>query len=167
MLGRIPKTAASCVSCVRMQMEKHGPCEYHRGLNGEVVEYKGPDQYVPSDWVKEIVGRRYSSSTGLWLCTGYDPRTGFWMRTLEENSARALINVSEAAIDRTFHRVRMTAGAFTLLKVIKKLGRLPNPSEAENVLLPLARETLFQNGYITREGDITPAGTAAKEFEVL
>lgn len=74
-------------------------CKNHpKGKN-----YNGIDLYSPSDWVKLVVGKKYKGYDGkIYICTGYDPAAGFWMK--DENSS--LINISERAIDRTFHVVR-------------------------------------------------------------
>jgi hypothetical protein len=62
--------------------------------------------------VLEVVGGKYRaprwSGSGPfpiieYVCDGYDPRHGFWMRDPTDGYQT---NVSEAAIDRTYHRVR-------------------------------------------------------------
>lgn len=84
------------------------PCPDHRGKDGRFVDYKGYDAYEPSEWVLTVVGKRYRGFDGrVYLCFGYDPRSGFWMRAEGEPAREA--NVSEAAIDRTYHRVREPA----------------------------------------------------------
>jgi hypothetical protein len=60
--------------------------------------------YKPSEWVLTVVGKKYKGFDGrVYLCFGYDPRSGFWMRTIDEPMRES--NVSEAAIDRSYHRV--------------------------------------------------------------
>ena len=70
---------------------------------------------MPSSWVLEVVGGKYraprwkqSGESGEYpiveyMCDGYDPRHGFWMR---DTSDGYQTNVSEMAIGRTYHRVR-------------------------------------------------------------
>jgi hypothetical protein len=100
MTGRIPRRSSDCVHC----NQAGKTCSSHTGRNGQLVDYAGPDLYVPSDWVASVVGGEYRGSGRVWTCTGYDPRTGFWMRATDGD--RHVTNVSERAIDRTFHRVR-------------------------------------------------------------
>jgi hypothetical protein len=96
--GWIPKDPAWCTRCIA----EGSPCGDHRGPDGSVRSYRGSDAYEPSSWVLEVVGKRYKAWGGPYLCFGYDPRSGFWMRS--EADGRET-NVSEAAIDRTFHRI--------------------------------------------------------------
>ena len=62
-----------------------------------------PKDYEPTDWVKSVVGTKYKSDSKIWSCIGYDPGCGFWMENIED--VNELTNISERAIDRTFHRV--------------------------------------------------------------
>lgn len=62
-----------------------------------------PKEYEPGEWVLSIVGNRYQSNNVIYDCIGYDPSCGFWM---ENENSKELINISERAIDRTFHKVR-------------------------------------------------------------
>jgi len=72
--------------------------------------------YEPSKWVLEVVGGQYRAprwdtgpdgvakdDTVTYTCDGYDPRSGFWMVDPRDGYQT---NVSERAIDRTYHRVR-------------------------------------------------------------
>lgn len=105
MKGTVPKSHACCTRCIDSRMNGNGdPCSDHRGKDGAFVDYAGPDAYEPSEWVLTVVGKRYRGFGGLvYSCFGYDPRSGFWMRA-EDGSREA--NVSEAAIDRTYHQLR-------------------------------------------------------------
>lgn len=75
------------------------------------MPYDGPDVYEPSKWVLDVVGSHYkgyciyTQCLRVWTCTGYDPRSGFWLKTDDDLGPPRLTNVSERAIDRTFHRV--------------------------------------------------------------
>lgn len=65
---------------------------------------KYPEGYEPTDWVQMQVGQHFKSFNRKYLCFGYDPRQGFWMRSVDDPEDER--NVSERAIDRTFHRCR-------------------------------------------------------------
>jgi hypothetical protein len=82
------------------------PCRDHRDAQGNRAPYTGRDVYEPSEWVQKVVGKRYRAwNSEIYLCTGYDPRAGFWMRNvLDEGDLR---NVSERAIGGTYHEVRV------------------------------------------------------------
>ncbi len=160
MTWRIPKLAAWCSYCI----ERREPCLNHRSPTGDVIEYAGRDAYEPSSWVLEQVGRRFTAFDWcdvandqpiVYVCTGYDPRHGFWMQNVATGARR---NISERAIGRTYHRVEMTCGASLLLEQIAKLGRMPSVEEADRVSIPLATRTLLQLGYITANGAITDSG---------
>lgn len=100
--GSIPRRSADCVHChqyIGIKFVRRHPCEQHPGG----ADYVGPDAYEPSDWVKSVVDKRYRGTDGVFLCTGYDPRCGFWMRHTER--ADDIRNVSERAIGRTYHRI--------------------------------------------------------------
>jgi hypothetical protein len=105
MSGEIPKLHTDCAVCFRDK----SLCDAHRSKDGQPVPYEGPDLYEPSAWVREVVGQRYSawsykrSASAIFLCTGYDPRCGFWM--VDETDSTDVHNVSERAIGRTFHRL--------------------------------------------------------------
>lgn len=62
-----------------------------------------PEDYSPSDWVKSVVNKHYKGNNITYICIGYDPSCGFWMENI---NSKELINISERAIDRTFHKVR-------------------------------------------------------------
>jgi hypothetical protein len=51
---------------------------------------------------QNVVGKTYKGFDGTYLCFGYDPREGFWMRSVDSERQT---NVSERAIGRTFHVV--------------------------------------------------------------
>lgn len=106
MKGTVPKSYECCTRCIGNWInEGGGPCPDHRGKDGAHVDYAGPNAYEPSDWVLTVVGKRYRGfDERVYLCFGYDPRSGFWMRAEGEPICEA--NVSEAAIDRTYHRLR-------------------------------------------------------------
>ena len=100
MNGLVPKSAAWCRYCVG---EKK-PCPDHR-----TGEYSGSNLYEPTAWVLEVVDKHYSAWDGrIYHCFGYDPRCGFWMRTVDEPVRET--NVSERAIGRTFHVVQRKVG---------------------------------------------------------
>lgn len=118
MPGRVPQDPVCCSRCYErseglLQNYKRSavPCDEHRGREGQPVPYTGPEKYEPSEWVQGVVGHKYRAYDGqahcerIWLCWGYDPRAGFWMRTIDNLGAPRETNVSERAIDRTFHRV--------------------------------------------------------------
>lgn len=158
MSGQIPKLSAWCSYCIAPDAYGNppGPCGHHRGPDGGPIEYAGRDAYDPSPWVLDVVGKRYSSYRGVCECFGYDPRNGFWMRVLATGEK---CNVSERAIDRTFHRIRITWGAERALLLLSELGRWPNKPEAELVDIPAAQETLRALGLVTPDA-ITDAGRA-------
>lgn len=85
------------------------------------MEFTGYDAYEPTEWVTQVVGTRYKAwDKRTYLCTGYDPRSGFWMRTVDDGKPR-ITNVSERAINRTYHEVRLTWGAFRMLELTGSL----------------------------------------------
>lgn len=92
---KIPRDPSWCSYCVSPDRV----CDHH--VDGK--EYSGPDAYDPSEWVLENVGKRFTSFERPYLCFGYDPRHGFWMRDEASGEQR---NVSERAIGRTYHEVR-------------------------------------------------------------
>ncbi len=51
------------------------------------------------------VGRFFDGHKGPWYCDSYDPRCGYWMTSLDGTRRK---NVSERAIDRTFHTITKT-----------------------------------------------------------
>ncbi len=157
---KIPRDPNWCSFCVAPEQwrEAAGPCQFHRGPKGETIHYAGPDAYDPSEWVLEVVGKRYRGSDRTWVCFGYDPRHGFWMQTVDEEAPERKANVSERAIGRTFHPVRMTSGAERLLGRIQVLGRIPAGDEADGIALDLALDTLRRCGFVTKQGRVTPAG---------
>ena len=62
-----------------------------------------PTNYIPTSWVKSVINNEYRSSGIIYKCIGYDPECGFWM---EDPNTKELKNISERAIDRTFHKIR-------------------------------------------------------------
>lgn len=104
---KIPANPAWCSYCIQSE---EGPCESHRGRNGRPKAYSGHDGYEPSEWVLRVVGQRYTAWDAhchcirTWECFGYDPRHGFWMRTVDDFGVYRETNVSERAIDRTWLR---------------------------------------------------------------
>lgn len=107
MSGTIPRKSSDCVWCVR-----DGVCQYHRGSGGNAIEYTGPEMYEPTEWIQEVVGQHFTGvdwkleARRTWLCTGYDPRCGFWLVTVDDLGPERLTNVSERAIGSTFHKVK-------------------------------------------------------------
>lgn len=97
--NRIPKHHTWCSYCI----EGNGVlCEHHRAPDDSHCEFTGPYAYEPSAWVLSVVGKHYRAwDDKTYLCIGYDPRHGFWMQDI--NSPKKT-NISERAIDRTFHR---------------------------------------------------------------
>jgi len=105
--GKVPAKSADCVWCERFRRAgsspaKYDPCEHHVGS----ADYAGPELYHPSSWVQEVVGKKFRGpfNEGEFLCTGYDPRCGFWMQRLDEPEAH-LRDLSERAIGRTYHQI--------------------------------------------------------------
>lgn len=56
-----------------------------------------------SAWTDHVVGHRYRGPEGTFICTAYAPRSGFWMQP--EDPSDKPHNVSERAINRTFHPI--------------------------------------------------------------
>ncbi len=101
-MNKIPRCSADCTHCHQydgLKFVKMVPCSAHPGGG----DYQGPDLYEPSEWVIEVVGKMYRGLDGVFRCTGYDPRCGFWMKSTERDSE--IRNVSERAIGRTYHRI--------------------------------------------------------------
>jgi hypothetical protein len=98
----IPKPHEWCSYCIQ---GKGKPCEHHAGPNGTFVEYTGSQAYSPTAGDLATVGKKYRGfDQRIYECFGYDPRHGFWMRTVDEGEPRQT-NVSERAIGRTYHLV--------------------------------------------------------------
>lgn len=93
--GSIPRLSSWCTHCLVPTI--YPTCPHH--VNGE--DYEGRDVHEPSKWVKQVVGAFYDGTEGVYECVGYDPRSGFWMRNLDNPDD--LRNVSERAINRTFN----------------------------------------------------------------
>jgi hypothetical protein len=116
--GHIPAKHTDCSYCIAPKeygVNPPGPCRHHypKDLvgpwNGTYEEYTGSDVYEPTDWVLEVVGAHYRYYDGggprIYRCIGYDPRSGFWMRTIDDGPERKTC-VSERAIGGSFHRYR-------------------------------------------------------------
>ena len=110
-MNNVPKDPGWCSRCIT---SSEGPCKDHAGPDGKPTEYAGYDAYEPSEWVTHVVGKSYSgwdhgtdgsNSARKWTCFGYDPRSGFWMRTADDLGPERTTNISERAIGRTFHEI--------------------------------------------------------------
>lgn len=104
-MNKIPRKSKDCAHCYK----HNGDCVVYLGgcaLHPSGADYDGTEVYQPSEWVQHVVGKRYAGAwgEGVYECTGYDPRCGFWMQNI--NDGADLRNVSERAIDRTYHRIR-------------------------------------------------------------
>lgn len=51
-----------------------------------------------------VVGHKFVGPFGTYFCDSYDPNLGFWMTNVDDPEDRR--NVSERAINRTYHNVR-------------------------------------------------------------
>ncbi len=139
------------------------PCSFHRGPNGQPVEYTGEFMYEPSDFVKHVVGGLYRAidcqihdlPIRRWVCFGYDPRSGFWMRSDDDLGSPKVTNVSERAVNRTFHRLGLTMGAALLLHIGRAEGQLPSADKTPSVSYDRASETLRELGMIEPSGKFT------------
>jgi len=159
---KIPQDPAWCSTCI----EQGKPCEHHVGKDGLPMMYAGPDVYEPSQWVKEVVGKRYRAAFGgIVTCFGYDPRHGFWVRDVEAPHKEH--NISERAIGRTYHAVRLKLGSWNLARLIAKIERVPTVEEAkaQGVGLELALGTLRDLGAINPDGTITDEGRRIAAIE--
>jgi len=106
------------------------------------VPYEGSDVYKPSEWVLRVVGSVLQSYdwTGkvegpvFYECDGYDPRHGFWLRNLRD--PEDVRNVSERAIDRTFHTIHSYSPYRKLVDALLAIKKGPKcfGSEADAVL---------------------------------
>jgi hypothetical protein len=155
---RIPRDPSWCSRCIR-----EGVCEDHRGPDGSPQPYAGPDAYEPTSWVLEVVGGRYRSHRGVDVCTGYDPREGFWMQSAVDASNRT--NVSERAIGRTFHQVDLIPGGGAQRMLVALAGGqacTPEWAAERCVDLDLATARLRDLGFLDGEA-LTAAGRAAGE----
>lgn len=102
-MNKIPSNPAWCSYC-RLADRRCGA--HSPGQDGAPQPYNGSDVYEPSGWVTSVVGRYYQSMGRVYVCDGYDPRHGFWMTSVDRLESRST-NVSERAIDRTFHRLEL------------------------------------------------------------
>ena len=164
----IPKKHTNCSYCIlggRLDWPDPGAappepglCKDHKGEDGQPVEYTGHDAHEPKSLY--TIGYRFRAwDKRTYLCTGYDPRHGFWMRSVDEGKP-ILKNVSERAVGRTFHRVDITWGAFEMLKLTGSLERFPTEEEAEGIWYTHARENLIHCGFLTSANTITTEGSA-------
>ena len=114
MNNTIPRKSTDCRYChdfdessLEIRHASEGVCDHcchHPGGK----DYTGSNMYTPSEWVQATVGKRFDYPFGdegdkEYLCTGYDYRCGFWMRSTKTGKLK---NVSERAIGRTFHAQR-------------------------------------------------------------
>ncbi len=107
----IPAKSTDCRHCHvwcrdtdEIRHASEGACGYCKD-HPSGQDYAGPYVYDPSEWIKETVGKKFNYPFGEegdkeYLCTGYDYRCGFWMRSTKTGKLK---NVSERAIGRTFH----------------------------------------------------------------
>lgn len=173
-MAKLPKKHTDCSACIlggkvdwdiQEPPPEPGLCKLHKGPDGEPIEYEGEGAYEPVEWVTYAVGSRYTGydykemAVRVWLCIGYDPRHGVWLRNTEDGLPPRLKNISERAIDKTFHKVRLTGGAWNLLGLMGELKRLPTEDEAKGqCTLDLAQKTLISLGFLSRSGSITSEG---------
>lgn len=167
----IPKTHVGCSHCINpdkyYRKDDEPYCHNHRGPNGKPIEYTGHDAYEPSEWVQRVVGGRFtfydhrkhvSAKRGA-VCLGYDPRHGFWMEAdTSDGLPPYLTNVSERAINRSYHQLHMSLASHRLLKQIDELGRLPTPQESSPICVDIASATLRFGGCLTPDDEITETG---------
>jgi PHP family Zn ribbon phosphoesterase len=65
-----------------------------------------PKEYTPTEWVKEVVGKKFKGTNNfIYTCTSYDRRHGFWMSCFITDYILIDTNVSEAAINRSYHQI--------------------------------------------------------------
>jgi hypothetical protein len=142
--GWISRDPTWCSTCI----EAKKPCDAHRGPDGQPVEYTGHDVYRPSPWVLNVVGHRYRAAfDGIYVCFGYDRRHGFWMRQVDAPYRET--NISERAIDRTWHKIELSWGAWKLARAWLKLGRRPlTATECPDVDIAKATERLHNLGLV-------------------
>lgn len=62
-----------------------------------------PTHYVIGNYLKGIGGAERDWKSEIYWCDSYDPRQGYWLTSLTVEGRR--INVSERAIDASFHIV--------------------------------------------------------------
>ncbi len=170
--GTIPQDPTWCSYCI---LSKEGPCENHRGPDGKPQMFDGYDAFEPTEYIQSLIGLRFlawdsylpigpgGNSTRVWVCFGYDPRNGFWMRTVDDRGPTRETNISGRAIDRTWHRLHMTPGAWWLLEAIQELGRMPTEDEAKErrLMLDLATQTCRRFDLLTSDGTLNDAGRKA------
>ena len=90
----------------------------------------------------DVIGRLWSSWSGIYYCDSYDPRIGFWMTNIMNPTDRR--NVSERAPHRTFHAVRGTWNPQALDPELSyfMVDMRAEPFEAVPVSLDQARQAL-------------------------
>lgn len=150
-----------------MSADGKAPCPYHRDPDG-----RDPARRVVGlgtrvfHGLDEVVGKRFTAAgwgdgdgIRVYECFGHDPRNGFWVRTIDDGVCRQA-NISERAIGATYHRLKMTWGAWRLLETIVTIGRLPTTDEAkaEKLSLELAFPTLIRNQLVDKSGALTERG---------
>ena len=112
-MSAIPRNPQWCSNCIADK----APCDFHKGPDGSFQPYMGTDAYLGSDWVLNVVNSHYRGVDNhgpdypvrSWICFGYDPRSGFWMRTIDDRGPQREINISERAIGRTWHKEKAHA----------------------------------------------------------
>lgn len=109
---RIPKDPSWCTYCRCPEMYGEAPCRDHRGPDGKPRHYDGPNAYEPSPQALEVIGSEFKAprwdsvahgEIRTFVCDGYDPRSGFWMRDPIDGYQT---NISERAVGRTWHQKR-------------------------------------------------------------
>lgn len=113
------RTAATALGTVRRAGK---PCPDHTGPTGAAAEFSGRDAFDPTPWVLDVVGSFFKANNWLsveqdppmdvFICDGYDPRHGVWVKDLRTGVAR---NISERAIDVNFHRLKPRTGPEAVL----------------------------------------------------
>jgi len=150
--GMIPNKPSDCSFCERQK----APCRHHLGPDGSFCLYTGVEMYEPSNWVQEVVGCRYYDAwrEGIYLCTGYDRRVGFWMDRIDGGRRT---NISERAIGRTWHPVKMSAGAWRMLDLSCDKGALITWEEGEEwgIIYDAALQTLKDTAIVSADGQLT------------
>lgn len=100
----IPKDPKGCVFCRSSEYA----CGHHLpGPDGQPQSYSGYDAYEPDAGALRVIHKNYVGPGGrVYYCDGYDPRSGYWMTSVDNAEPREA-SVSERAIDRTYHFVEL------------------------------------------------------------
>jgi hypothetical protein len=157
MSGKVPKDPSYCTWCI--DEATTGPCDDHRGPDGTAVPYTGEDAYEPSAYVLDVMSRRWRGWHGtsrIWECFGFDPRTGYWMRSIDGGPVEQT-NISYRAIGNTWFPVNLTLGAWQLASSIVSLGRMPKAGEVM-ADVERASRTLHDLGLLSEDGILSEAG---------